>query len=126
VLRERLGRLDEQNRQRRAIAARYNHAFRELSLQCPAAGEDYVAHLYVVRCERRDALRTHLAARGIGAEVHYPVPDHHQPVVRERWADVVLPVTEAAIGTILTLPCFPAMTEEQSSAVERAVLDFYA
>lgn len=126
VLRERLARLDEHNRLRRAIAARYNHAFRELPLKCPATGEDYVAHLYVVRCAKRDALRAHLAARGVAAEVHYPVPDHHQPAVRERWADVVLPVTEATVGTLLTLPCFPAMTEEQSSTVERAVLDFYA
>ena len=52
------------------------------------------------------------AQRGIQTGVHYPVPCHLQPPLRE-FAGEPLPVAEQAAGEILSLPMFPHMTDEQ-------------
>jgi dTDP-4-amino-4,6-dideoxygalactose transaminase len=123
VLRAKLPHLPAFNDRRRAIARAYHASLRGAPLALPESfGEDCVAHLYVVRTARRDALRAALAARGIFAEVHYPVPDHWQ----EPWrAPVVLPVTERTAGEVLTLPCFPEMSDAEVALVGRAVLEFF-
>lgn len=125
VLSAKLPLLDDANARRRAIAARYGAAFAHLPLQAPRAEtEDYVAHLYVVRSAQREALRAHLGAHGIASDVHYPIADHQQPVQASAYAGVRLPVTELACAQVLTLPCFPGMTQEQADRVIAAVLSF--
>ncbi|WP_156909517.1 DegT/DnrJ/EryC1/StrS family aminotransferase [Ottowia thiooxydans] len=126
VLAAKLPLLDAANARRRAIAARYGAAFSHLPLQAPLAdGEDDVAHLYVVRSARRDALRAHLASQGIASDVHYPVPDHRQPLLGTTLASLHLPATEAACAQILTLPCFVGMTDQQVGHVIAAVVSFH-
>lgn len=110
--------LDGWNARRRAIADRYAAGIRHPAITLPAAaGEAWVAHLYVVACERRDALRAHLAAAGVASDVHYPVPDHRQPAFAGRFDHVSLPVTERLARTILTLPCFPELDDDEVDAV---------
>lgn len=110
--------LDGWNDRRRSVANRYSSSIRNPSIQTPpVAGDDYVAHLYVVCSPARDALRAHLAESGIQSEPHYPAPDHRQPCHAARFASVVLPVTEAQCGQVLSLPCFPEITDEEVDAV---------
>jgi dTDP-3-amino-2,3,6-trideoxy-4-keto-D-glucose/dTDP-3-amino-3,4,6-trideoxy-alpha-D-glucose/dTDP-2,6-dideoxy-D-kanosamine transaminase len=113
VLRAKLPFLEEWNARRRAIASRYTEAIANRRVSCPPAREnDYVAHLYVIECDDRDTLRTHLAERGIFCDVHYPIPDHLQPVMR-RQLPATLPVTERLARECLTLPCFPELTNDE-------------
>jgi dTDP-4-amino-4,6-dideoxygalactose transaminase len=65
-------------------------------------------------------LREHLAALGIGTDVHYPLPDHRQPAFAGTTSPT-LPVSEAAAREITTLPCFPEMTDVEVTAVVEAV-----
>jgi dTDP-4-amino-4,6-dideoxygalactose transaminase len=63
-----------------------------------------------------------MAAFGIGTDVHYPVPDHRQGAWRASpWAQVSLPETERACGEVLSLPCFPELTDDEVSTVIAAV-----
>jgi dTDP-4-amino-4,6-dideoxygalactose transaminase len=124
MLRARLPSLDRENARRREIVARYATGLRNAAIRAPdVPGEDDVAHLAVVRCAQRDRLRDHLRVRGIGCDVHYPVPDHRQPVFGggETTPQPVVPaaltVTERACREVLTLPCFPAMTDAEADAV---------
>ncbi|MBN8212748.1 MAG: DegT/DnrJ/EryC1/StrS family aminotransferase [Xanthomonadales bacterium] len=113
-----LPRLDAWNARRRQIARRYFEGIRSDSIELPpVVGEGDVAHLYVVRSDRRTALREHLSAHGIQSDVHYPVPDHRQPCHALRYAHVVLPTTERDAGRVLSLPCFPEMTDDEVSRV---------
>ena len=103
--------LDAMNARRRHIATRYSKGIASPHIVTPTAEEDdnaYVAHLYVIRSERRDELRQHLHAEGILSDVHYPIPDHRQSIAS---ADGRLPVTEALAERILTLPCYPEMDD---------------
>jgi dTDP-4-amino-4,6-dideoxygalactose transaminase len=67
-------------------------------------------------------LRDGLAQRGIGSDLHYPTPDYRQPaVVHMLGAGKELPETEAATREILTLPCFPELTDVEVEAVIAAL-----
>jgi dTDP-3-amino-3,4,6-trideoxy-alpha-D-glucose transaminase len=125
VLRVKLRRLDEWNDQRRSAAAELRRALEGAPVELPllpAAGGDHVYHLFVVRCDDRDALREHLDARGIASAVHYPVSVHRT----EAYADLGLgagsmPVSESMADRVCSLPIFPGMTGEQIDAVATAV-----
>jgi dTDP-4-amino-4,6-dideoxygalactose transaminase len=111
--------LDERNTRRRAIANRYSRELRHPDIHVPPpAGEEYVAHLYVVQSPRRDALRAYLDACGVGSDVHYPVPDHRQPLHAERYARISLPATDSMARRVLSIPCFPELSDEE---VERVI-----
>ncbi|MEI2453969.1 MULTISPECIES: DegT/DnrJ/EryC1/StrS family aminotransferase [Lysobacter] len=114
--------LDAGNERRREIAARYNAGICHPQVEPPAAaGPEYVGHLYVLRSAQRDSLRQHLRAQGIASDIHYPVPDYRQPVFGDRYADVRLSNTERLAVEILTLPCYPEMTDAQIEQVVASV-----
>ena len=114
--------LDGANARRREIAAQYSAMITHPDVLLPAqGGQEYVAHLYVVRSARRDALRSHLREMDVAADVHYPIPDYRQPVFGDRFASVSLPNTERLSREILTLPCYPEMTDAQVEQVVAAV-----
>lgn len=104
--------LDALNARRREIAHLYGTLLRHPLVQVPRCHEASVAHLYVLQTGQRESLRAHLKAAGIASDVHYPVPDHHQPVFGGRYAAVQLPVTERLAAEVLTLPCYPEMRDE--------------
>lgn len=110
--------LDASNARRRQIADRYGAMIHHTEVETLSSlGPDYVGHLYVVRSARRDALRQHLRGLGIASEVHYPIPDHRQPVFKERFSHIQLLNTEQLADEILTLPCYPEMTDAQLDQV---------
>jgi dTDP-4-amino-4,6-dideoxygalactose transaminase len=117
VLRVKLPRLDAWNRRRREIAARYASAVAHpaITLPPPAAGEDDVVHLYVVRTSGRDSLRAHLLDAGVATDVHYPVPDYRQ--LGDDTASTPLLRTEQACAEVLSLPCYPELTDAEVDAV---------
>jgi dTDP-4-amino-4,6-dideoxygalactose transaminase len=116
-LRARLPSLDAENALRRAIVDAYRCGIAHPAIRTPsAAGPDCVAHLAVVRSPHRDALRDHLVSRGIGCDVHYPLPDHRQPGGGDA-RPAPLPATERACAEVLTLPCFPGLSDAEVSAV---------
>lgn len=110
--------LDARNSRRREIANRYSREIRHPEVQVPApAGNDYVAHLFVVQCIQRDRLVAHLHAANIGSDIHYPIPDHRQPVHGDRFTAISLPTTERLCERVLTLPCFAEMTDAEVDRV---------
>lgn len=114
--------LDKANERRRAIATQYSQSIHHPEVQVPAVcGDDYVAHLYIIQTSRRDALRAHLQACDIGTDIHYPIPDYRQPIFGNRYADLHLPNTERLSDEILTLPCYPEMTDTEIGQVVEAV-----
>ena len=118
VLRVKLPHLDNWNARRREIIGRYRQAGGDVLRIPEASGVDHSAHLCVVRSPRRAALREALARDGIASEIHYPVPDHHQEALREILpAGLSLPETEAAVAEILTIPCFPELTDQEVARV---------
>src|SRR5262249_33268411 len=83
-----------------------------------ADGNEHVWHLYVVRVQERERVQAALATLGIQSGVHYPVPVHLQPAVRNLGRTAGnLTVTESLAEHILSLPLFPELSEEQIAYV---------
>lgn len=125
ILGVKLAHLDADNARRAAIAQRYDAGLAESGLALPMrrAGASHVFHQYVVRHPARDALRTALAARGVGTLVHYPVPVHAQPAYRGRTAIAPggLGESERAAATVLSLPIFPELGAGRAQRVVAAL-----
>jgi dTDP-4-amino-4,6-dideoxygalactose transaminase len=122
ILSEFLPHLDEGNARRREIAARYRNEIRHSDVSHAAdAGLASVAHLYVIKSSKRNELQQHLREAQIASDVHYPIPDYKQPVFGQQFAGLSLANTEQLASVILTLPCYPEMTDEEVSNVIAAV-----
>jgi dTDP-4-amino-4,6-dideoxygalactose transaminase len=119
--------LDAFNDNRRAIAAHYNKRLQGLVQTPPERSwAKAVYHMYVVRAERRDALKKFLAENGVETGIHYPVPNHQQPALTSRFKDIpALPRTEQAVKEILSLPIHGQMTIASADVVCDAVSRFY-
>jgi perosamine synthetase len=128
---EQLKRLDANLARRREIAARYTLAFRELPGVIPPATRPDVNpawHLYPIRldlaklsADRAEIFRA-LRAENIGVGVHY-IPVHRHPYYVEKFGERggEYPVAEDAYDRLISLPIFPAMTDQDVSDVIRAV-----
>lgn len=126
ILRLKLPRLDSWNAARRDIASRYNAAFANLGFDAlPTVDDSFVAHLYVARIQSRDALREFLKTQGVATDVHYPVPDHHQAAYTQPQVVGSMEVTDSSCKNLVTLPCFPGMTDEAVDTVIAAVKKYF-
>ena len=81
---------------------------------------------YTIAVRKRDELRDYLKKRGIGTTVYYPLPLHLQPVFRDLgYKKGDFPHAEQAAGSVLSLPMFPELTEEEIRCVVKTITDFY-
>lgn len=124
-LREKLRRLDQWNSSRRKIAATYATRLRGLSLIAPEVADycESVWHLFVIRSDRRDALRRHLEQKGVATVIHYPVPPHRQQCYSE-YSHCKLPIAENLASEVLSLPMSPDLQDEEVSYVCESLSDF--
>jgi len=128
VLRIKLRYLDEDNRDRIRAAGLYEEILSGLHspvLPKVRSGATHVYHQYVVRHPDRDSLLLFLKDKGIGAQVHYPVPVHLQPAYQGRLSGSSnLPESERAAREVLSLPIYPGLGKEDIFRVAEAILDF--
>ena len=119
VLSIKLKYLDNDNRRRRDIAMRYIKEVNNPLLKMPSEEywHDNVFHIFPVMCGQRDALQRYLADNGIQTVIHYPIPPHKQQCYASSPLLVIpeggLPITERIHSEELSLPCNPAMTDEE-------------
>jgi dTDP-3-amino-2,3,6-trideoxy-4-keto-D-glucose/dTDP-3-amino-3,4,6-trideoxy-alpha-D-glucose/dTDP-2,6-dideoxy-D-kanosamine transaminase len=114
--------LDKSNEKRRAIARIYNEQIVHPQVTLPMHdGKGYVAHLFVLQSKHRNALQNHLKSLGIASDIHYPVPDHLQPIFGNKFSSIKLANTERLSSEVLTIPCYPEMKTEQIRQVVSAI-----
>lgn len=128
--------LDDDNRRRAEIAARYCAEINNPLIELPQLPPTHplthtptqtilphVWHVFAVTCLKRDELRKYLTERGIQTVIHYPIPPHKQPCYAE-WNDRSYPITERIHREILSLPISPVLTDEEVGEIIKAVNDF--
>ena len=127
LLRVRLKYMQELTEERIRLAARYSEEIRNEKLLLPAIreGADSVWHQYVIRTDRRDELITFLEERGIGTIIHYPIPPHlSEAYAYLGYAKGDYPITEAYAETVLSIPMYNGMTDEEQTRVIEALNAF--
>ena len=128
LLRVRLQHMQELTEEKVKIAKRYTAEISNDKIRLPelADGATGVWHQYVIRCEERDRLIEYLNEKEIGTIIHYPIPPHlaeayqylgHKPGF--------LPITEHLAETVLSIPMYNGMTEEEQSYVIEALNAFH-
>lgn len=123
---EQLARLPAFLARRQALAARYMKELAGLPLILPAdasTGDLHAWHLYVIRLAQgaridRGAVIQGLSDRGIGTSVHY-LPLHRQPYWRDRYGltPALYPQADLAYQTMLSIPLFTAMSDDDQTRV---------
>lgn len=127
LLRVRLKYMDELNDEKCSIAKRYSEEIKNplIKLPVPIVDATSVWHQYVVRCERRDELMEYLKEKGIGTIIHYPIPPHLAEAYRylgHKKGDY--PITEKLADTVLSIPMYNGMTEDEIDYVIEAINAF--
>lgn len=120
LLRVRLGHMEELEAQKREICERYLRELDGEKFELPGIreGASHVWHQFVIRSRRRDELAEYLRDKGIGTLIHYPIPPHLSEAYRYLGLrEGALPVTESYARSVLSLPLFYGMKEEEQSYV---------
>ena len=127
VLSVKLKNLDADNERRRDIAEKYNAGITNPLLILPQTSnsEEHVFHIYPVFCKQRELLQQHLLECGIETLIHYPIPPHKQEALKE-FNHFEFPITERIHNEELSLPCHPAMSNNEVEAVINAANAFKA
>jgi dTDP-4-amino-4,6-dideoxygalactose transaminase len=98
----------------------------DLALQHRSEASTHVYHLFIVETEHRDALREHVASRGIQTGIHYPIPIHLQEAYRDLGLGAgSFPETERLARQSLSLPMYPELSSEQIGRVTAAIREFF-
>jgi dTDP-4-amino-4,6-dideoxygalactose transaminase len=129
VLDAKLPHLDSWAERRREHARSYDVAFAghgQVTTPSTEPGNYHVFNQYTLRVQNRDALKARLDADGIGNAIYYPVPLHLQQCFAELGYRVgQLPVTEAAVREVISIPVFPELNVEERSRVIDTIRAFY-
>jgi len=120
--------LDGWNARHRAIADRYSLKLAAwVQVPCYAAHEIPVFHRYMIVTPHRDELMKFLAARGVETKVNYPIPLHLQEAARSLgYQRGDFPRAERFAETILSLPVYPELSDEDVGYVIEMVCAFFA
>ena len=125
--RSQLAKLDRFCRRRADIVARYRAAFAgepRLRLQAEVAGTEPAWHLFTVRVKDRETRGRFFAAlgrRGIAAQVHYIAVDDLALYRKLGHDPARTPLAQAASATLVSLPLFPGMSDDDVEHVIAAV-----
>lgn len=125
MLNVKLSYLENEIAHRRKVANIYLECINNKAIILPTKEHDsaHVWHVFVIRCERRDALQRHLAENGVQTLIHYPLPPHQQPAYKE-WNELSYPISESIHAEVLSLPIGPTMTMEDVNTVIQVCNEF--
>jgi len=127
ILLVKLPHLGDWSEARRRNAAYYNRAFASSSVQTPWINPDCVSifNQYTIRVSNRDSLVQALKQEGIGAEIYYPLAMHEQECFAGKCRVAgSLHESETASHSVLSLPVYPELTQDQLDCVADFVLRF--
>ena len=122
-----LARLDAWNERCRQIANIYRDNLKSF-VQVPVDHdwEECVYHNFVIRTDKRDELMTHLKDMGVDTRIHYPIPIHLQDAAKElsyKLGD--FPLAERYAKTMISLPIYPELDDDDVNWIVTAVKQFF-
>ena len=119
--------LEGWNRERNRIAGIYRKGITNPKISLPDINAGIVSsfHLFVVQTEKREELREYLKRQGIDTAIHYPFPIPLQEAYKHlghKKGD--FPIAEKIMRSMLSIPLFPEMTDEEIGYVIRKINEY--
>ena len=127
LLRVRLSHLPELEAEKRRICERYLKELKNEAIHLPGIrdGATHIWHQFVIKTDRREELISWLDGKGIGTIIHYPIPPHLSEAYQYLGIPAgSLPITEEYANTVLSIPLYNGMTEEEQTYVIDAINEF--
>lgn len=87
---------------------------------------NHTFHIYAIRCNKRDTLKTYLATKGIQTMIHYPMGLPYTKAyqnLQHTFED--FPVTSQAQNELLSLPVYPELTDDEVSYVAQNIINYF-
>lgn len=125
VLNVKLRYLDQENEQRRRVAAYYinNVCNERMVLPDMEYWKQSVFHIFPVMCSERDLLQQYLEERGVHTMIHYPIAPHKQQCYSQ-FNHLQLPITERIHASELSIPCNQVLTDAEVERIAALLRDF--
>ena len=117
----------ELRREREYIANRYLNEIKNPLIKLPKTrkNSEHVWHLFVIKTENRDKLQKYLLDNEIGTQIHYPIPPHLSKTYEYlSYKKGDFSITEEYSETILSLPLFEGMTDQEIDYVIKIINKF--
>jgi dTDP-4-amino-4,6-dideoxygalactose transaminase len=120
--------LDAWNARCRQIASVYRDGLRGVvGVPEDKPYEVNVYHNFVITTPAQEKLIAYLESVGVGARVHYPIPIHEQEAARGLgYAKGQFPVVERLAKTMVSLPIYPELEDNEVAYVVEQVKTFFA
>ena len=128
ILNVKIKQLEKWSNRRREIASIYQSKLNGLDIILPIDKpyEKAVYHTFIIQSKQRDALKTFLQNHEIDTKIHYPVAIHLQEAAKYLgYKKGDFPVAEKQVDTILSLPVFAELTDEQINYVADTIFQFF-
>lgn len=123
-----LNHLDKWNTQRRKSASRYINEITNPQIELPLCSDndyEHIYHVFVIRCKKRDQLEKYLNDNGVGTVKHYPIPMHLQGAYKDLGIlEGELPIAEEISKTVLSIPMYYGLTDDEISYVVNLINNF--
>jgi dTDP-4-amino-4,6-dideoxygalactose transaminase len=129
ILRVKLAHIDDAIQQRALHAMHYREALKEIpAIKLPLikSNSHEVNYVFCIQAEKRDELENYLKQRGIQTSIYYPVPLHLQKCFEYLgYKQGDFPIAERLCKTVLALPMFPELTDDEIAFVCETIIAFY-
>lgn len=116
----RLSHMRDLEEEKRRISERYLRELNSSCIELPKIrdGATHIWHQFVIRTKRRQELMDYLNEKQIGTIIHYPIPPHLSEAYRYLgMSGGSLPITEEYAETVLSIPLYNGMTEDEQTYV---------
>ena len=127
LLNVKLSHYDELRTEREKIAQKYLKEIKNPEIILPKIreGAEHVWHLFVVQTDNRDKFQNYLSEHGIGTQIHYPIPPHLSGAYKYLGYKVGdFPITEKQADSVLSLPIYDGMTNEEAEYVIKVINEY--
>jgi dTDP-4-amino-4,6-dideoxygalactose transaminase len=125
ILNVKIKHLDKIIEHKNDLANLYLNKINNYNIKLPITQKDFIDtyHIFAIRHDKRDELRSFLLSKGIKTEIHYPIPPHHQ----EGYKEILIgnyPISELIHSTILSLPISFANSKSEIETVIETINQF--
>lgn len=127
LLRVRLSHMQELEDEKMRICNRYLKEIKNPDISLPKIrnGATHIWHQFVVQTDKRERFISYLNKNGIGTMIHYPIPPHLSGAYQFlNMTKGSLPITERYANTVLSLPLYIGMTQEEQTYVIEKINEF--
>ncbi len=130
ILIPKLERFSWELEQRDRVAARYNKEFKELEakgvlLPLLAPNRTSAWAQYTLQMAKREEFQKFMQTNGVPTAVHYPRTMPDQPAYTELGRTMNIEVSRKMAETVVSLPLYPDMTDDQQDYVIEQTIKFF-